>query len=66
MSHQPDTQFLSRAGGISYDNFSFNVSYKDPKSRARLGRMETPHGGFDTPNFIFCGFEKLMAVLFSR
>ncbi len=55
MSTQPDTEFLSRAGGISYPNFSFDISYKDPKSRARLGRLETPHGGLDTPNFIFCG-----------
>jgi queuine tRNA-ribosyltransferase len=55
MTLQPDTDFLSRAGGISYDNFSFDITHKDPKSRARLGRMETPHGGFDTPNFIFCG-----------
>ncbi|MBL4589532.1 MAG: tRNA guanosine(34) transglycosylase Tgt [Alphaproteobacteria bacterium] len=55
MSTQPDTDFLSRAEGISYPNFSFDISYKDPKSRARLGRLETPHGGLDTPNFIFCG-----------
>ncbi len=55
MSVQPNTEFLSRAGGIEYPNFSFDITHIDPSSRARLGRLETPHGGLDTPNFIFCG-----------
>lgn len=39
----------------SYPNFAFDVHYVDPKSRARLGSLKTPHGNVETPNFIFCG-----------
>ncbi|HVY12471.1 MAG TPA: tRNA guanosine(34) transglycosylase Tgt, partial [Alphaproteobacteria bacterium] len=35
--------------------FSFTVTYNDAASGARLGRLQTPHGAIDTPNFIFCG-----------
>lgn len=35
--------------------FAFDVTYRDPQSYARLGRLTTPHGTIDTPNFIFCG-----------
>jgi len=34
---------------------SFSVSARDPKSRARAGRIETPHGAFDTPAFMPVG-----------
>ncbi len=39
---------------MDYPGFSFSVRVEDPSSRARLGRLETPHGGLDTPAFIFC------------
>lgn len=35
--------------------FAFDIIHKDPNSYARLGRLTTPHGTIDTPNFIFCG-----------
>lgn len=35
--------------------FSFSILKDDPASSARLGRIVTPHGALDTPNFIFCG-----------
>lgn len=35
--------------------FAFEITHKDPTSYARLGRMTTPHGTIETPNFIFCG-----------
>ncbi|MCK5374236.1 MAG: tRNA-guanine transglycosylase, partial [Alphaproteobacteria bacterium] len=38
-----------------YPNFSFEITKRDPKSRARLGRLKTPHGTIATPNYIFCG-----------
>ncbi|NJM92426.1 MAG: tRNA guanosine(34) transglycosylase Tgt [Rhodospirillaceae bacterium] len=39
-----------------YPGFSFQITTRDPGgSRARVGRLETPHGTFDTPAFIFCG-----------
>ncbi len=37
-----------------YPGFAFEVLARDPDSRARLGRLTTPHGAFDTPAFIFC------------
>ena len=39
----------------SYPNFAFDITHRDPKSRARLGVLKTPHGNIETPNFIFCG-----------
>ena len=36
-------------------SFNFEITYRDPASRARLGRLATPHGVVETPNFIFCG-----------
>ncbi len=37
-----------------YDNFSFDITAKSAKSRARLGKLRTPHGVIETPAFIFC------------
>ncbi len=37
-----------------YPNFSFTVQEQSSKSRARLGRLVTPHGIVETPAFIFC------------
>jgi len=41
--------------GLDYPNFGFEVTHIDAKSRARLGRIGTPHGSIETPNYIFCG-----------
>jgi queuine tRNA-ribosyltransferase len=35
--------------------FAFDITHKDPNSFARTGRLTTPHGTIETPNFIFCG-----------
>lgn len=40
--------------GLTYPNFFFEVTHTDP-SGARRGRLSTPHGTIETPNFIFCG-----------
>ncbi|MEM6812306.1 MAG: tRNA guanosine(34) transglycosylase Tgt [Pseudomonadota bacterium] len=40
---------------IEYPNFGFEVTYKDSKSGARVGKLKTPHGTIETPNYIFCG-----------
>lgn len=40
---------------IDYPNFSFEITHQDPNSKARLGRLTTPHGSIETPNYIFCG-----------
>lgn len=34
--------------------FSFNYSNPVKENRARLGKLETPHGTIETPSFIFC------------
>lgn len=38
-----------------YPNFKFEITKPCTKTRARLGRLTTPHGTISTPNFIFCG-----------
>lgn len=39
-----------------YPNFAFDIECRDPAgTRARVGRLKTPHGTIETPNFIFCG-----------
>ena len=40
---------------LKYPNFKFDITHKDPKSRARIGELTTPHGTIETPNYIFCG-----------
>lgn len=40
---------------IDYPGHKFEITYKDPNSHARLGRLTTPHGTIETPNYIFCG-----------
>jgi queuine tRNA-ribosyltransferase len=36
-------------------NFSFTILKKDPKSRARLGVLKTPHGTVQTPSYVIVG-----------
>ena len=38
-----------------YPKFHFDILNTSPDSRARRGRVKTPHGPLETPNFIFCG-----------
>ena len=37
-----------------YPGFGFDIAARDPSSRARAGRLHTPHGSISTPAFIFC------------
>lgn len=37
-----------------FKNFSFTVDTICPRTGARRGRLQTPHGVLETPNFIFC------------
>lgn len=41
---------VSKKGG-----FSFEILKKDPKSRARLGVLTTPHGTIQTPSYVIVG-----------
>lgn len=36
-------------------NMKFEIIYQSRKSRARVGRIHTPHGVIDTPNFVAVG-----------
>lgn len=36
-------------------NFRFELIHQSKKSRARVGRIHTPHGVIDTPNFVAVG-----------
>jgi len=38
---------------IEYPNFDFEIEHKDANSRARIGKLKTPHGEIETPNYIF-------------
>ena len=40
---------------LDYPGFDFTITHKDPSSKARVGKLKTPHGTIETPNYIFCG-----------
>lgn len=40
--------------------FAFDILHRDNKTNARIGRLATPHGTIQTPNFIFCGTKAAM------
>ena len=39
----------------SKPEFKFELIHQSTKSRARVGRIHTPHGIIDTPNFVAVG-----------
>src|SRR6202167_3521745 len=43
--------------------FKFEVVYASSKSRARVGRIHTPHGIIDTPNFVGVGTNGTLKAL---
>ena len=43
--------------------FKFEVLHTSPKSRARVGRIHTPHGIIDTPNFVAVGTNATLKAL---
>ena len=46
---------------LTYPNFGFEITATDPAgSRARRGRLTTPHGVLETPAFIFCATKAAM------
>lgn len=48
------------------NNFVFEIVHKSRKSRARVGRIHTPHGVIDTPNFVAVGTNGTLKALDSR
>lgn len=43
--------------------FSFELLYSSKKSRARVGKIHTPHGTIDTPNFVGVGTNGTLKAL---
>ena len=41
--------------GEGMKSFHFELIHRSKKSRARVGRIHTPHGIIDTPNFVAVG-----------
>jgi queuine tRNA-ribosyltransferase len=37
------------------DTFQFDILYESKRSKARVGKIHTPHGTIDTPNFVAVG-----------
>ncbi len=46
--------------------FQFGIIDRDPASRARTGRLSTPHGTIETPAFIFCATKAAIKGLTPR
>jgi len=46
--------------------FKFEVIHKSNKSRARVGKIHTPHGIIDTPNFVAVGTNGVIKALDSK
>lgn len=49
-----------------YDTFRFEVIHRSTKSRARVGRIYTPHGIIDTPGFVAVGTNGTLKAIDSR
>lgn len=47
-------------------NFHFELIHRSKKSRARVGRIHTPHGIIDTPNFVAVGTNGTLKALDNR
>lgn len=43
------------AAAVDVKTFRFEVLHRSTKSNARVGRIHTPHGTIDTPNFVAVG-----------
>jgi queuine tRNA-ribosyltransferase len=47
-------------------SFRFEILHRSSKSRARIGRIHTPHGVIDTPNFVAVGTNGTLKALDNR
>jgi queuine tRNA-ribosyltransferase len=50
--------------GMSF--FRFEILHRSSRSRARVGRIHTPHGVIDTPNFVAVGTNGTLKALDNR
>src|SRR3984957_8228322 len=52
--------------GAHFMSFHYEILHRSVKSRARLGRIHTPHGVIDTPNFVAVGTNGTLKALDNR
>lgn len=52
---RPQPIIVSPPQSIDYPHFGFDILHRDTGSKARVGKLTTPHGTIETPNYIFCG-----------
>jgi queuine tRNA-ribosyltransferase len=48
----PDPQLFSQINATATNSFRFEIIHQSKKSRARVGRIHTPHGTIETPGFV--------------
>jgi hypothetical protein len=60
--HWTSSRDHARCKGI-YPRFSFEITHRSPKSKARCGRLVTPQGIVSTPNVVFCGTKGAMKAI---
>ncbi|MDZ4149983.1 tRNA-guanine transglycosylase, partial [Methylicorpusculum sp.] len=48
------------------NSFKFELTHQSKRSRARVGRIHTPHGIIDTPNFVAVGTNATLKALDSQ
>ena len=51
---------------MNTDSFKFELIYQSTKSRARVGKIHTPHGIIDTPGFVAVGTNATLKALDSE
>lgn len=54
---------VETAETVNYENFGFELIKQADSSRARLGKVTTPHGVIYTPNFVFCATKAAMKAI---
>ncbi len=58
--------FSAQQSQLAWCNVKFEILHQSTKSRARLGRIYTPHGIIDTPNFVAVGTNGTLKTLDNR
>ena len=60
---EPAREIYNNDNEINQFSFCFELIYASRKSRARVGRIHTPHGIIDTPNFVAVGTNATLKAL---
>lgn len=60
---EKNSYYSALQAGFGNAFFSFELIYQSKKSRARVGRIHTPHGIIDTPGFVAVGTNGTLKAL---